>query len=176
VTDPGYDLETAGMDGLGAIVSPCRSGVWAASLAMHRPPHRGWDLPCVLLAVHTDAGTPVNSEWRPRAKEIGGDSGMIGIYDAAHFHDASLVPSDTDRTFDDGPADPDDLWCSWVCEHAKDTAWAAFPHGVVVNWDLGTSPDLAFDTSGIVTALRLTFHDVQPRPFLGDLPPTSSLQ
>lgn len=172
VTDPGYDFETAEMDGLGAIMSPCRSGVWSLRLAMHRPPHRGWDLPHVLVAVHTDAGTPANSEWHPRAKELGGDHGMIGIYDAAHFHDASLVPSDTPWTFDGGPADPDDLWYSWVCEHAKDTDWATFPHGIVANWDLGASLDFAFDASGIVIALRLTFHDRQPQPFRGDLPPT----
>src|SRR5262245_39325579 len=91
VTDPGYDFETAEMDGLGAIVSLCRSGVWSVSLTMHRPPHRDWDLPHVLLAVHTDAVTAANNEWHPRAKELGGDHGMIGIYDAAHFHDASLV-------------------------------------------------------------------------------------
>lgn len=162
VTDPGYDFETAAIDGLGAIVSPCRLGVWSLSLTMHRSPHRDWDLPHVLVAAHKDAGTPADREWHPRAKELGGDNGMIGIYDAAHFHDASLVPSDTPWTFDGGPADPDDLWYSWVCEQANDTDWATFPHGVVVNWDLGTSLDLALDASGVVTALRLTFHDNTP--------------
>jgi hypothetical protein len=98
---------------------------------------------------------------------------MIGVFDAAHFHDASLVPGDTQWTFDGGPADPNDLWYSWVCEHAKATHYAAFAHGVVVNWDLGTSLDAAFDVSGVVTGLRLKFHDIQPPHFQGDIPPAS---
>jgi hypothetical protein len=175
VTDPGYDFEAAKMYGLGAIVSPCRSGLWSVNLTMHRPPHRGWDLPHVLVAVHTDSGNPATSKWHRHAKELGGDHGMIGIYDAAHFHDASLVTSDTRWTFDGGPADPNDLWYSWVCEHAKDTDWATFPYGLVVNWDLGSSLDLTFDASGVVTALRLTFHDIEPKPFRGDLPPMPSM-
>jgi len=172
VTDPGYDLDTAGMVGLGAIVSSCLPGIWSISFATHRPAHRGWDLPQSLVAVHTDTGSPAESSWRPKAKELGGDGAMIGVFDAAHFHDASLVPVEIQWTFDGGPADPNDLWYSWVCELAKDSHYATFAHGVVVSWDLGASLDVALDSSGVVTAIRLTFHDIQPQPFQGDIPPT----
>lgn len=162
VTDPGYYLDTAAMDGLGAIVAPCRPGAWSVTFATERPPHRHRDIPHVLIAAHVNAEALSTDQWLPRATELGGDFGMIGIFDRAHFHDSSLVPANQQWTFDGEPADASDLWYSWVCEHARTADCALFPHGVVVNWDLGTSLDVAFDASGLVTALRLTFHDIQP--------------
>ncbi|PTY02216.1 hypothetical protein DB347_24400, partial [Opitutaceae bacterium EW11] len=63
---------------------------------------------------------------------------MIGIFDSAHFHDASLVPEDQKWSYPDGPADPNDPWYSLICEKVKgEHDVFTIPYGCVMRWDGG---------------------------------------
>ncbi len=79
-------------------------------MTLDTPPPQGWEMPRIVLAVRDGFSVSLDSpEWRREGDEICGDSGLIGVHDLAHFHDAAVIPSDQHWTFDGGPADPSDL-------------------------------------------------------------------
>ena len=80
---------------------------------------------------------------------------MIGLYDLAHFHDTKVVPVGQRWTFEGCPADPADLWYSFVCEVMVRQDAVVIPHGFVVNWDGGMDVDTIL-SNGKVIAVRLS--------------------
>ena len=51
-------------------------------------------MPRILTAVRDGFVAPPDSQdWEQRGT-VGGDGGVLGIYDLVHFHDAGLVPKD----------------------------------------------------------------------------------
>ncbi len=130
VTDPGYDEATLH-------ISDCVIGEWGVQLDLDTAP--GWpgQVPRTVTAAWDKYPTAgCRTDWE-RADKVGGDGGILGIYDLAHFHNDSLVPSDQRWTFDGGPAVPDYLWYSLNCEAIQGRLAALIPHGVVVRWDGG---------------------------------------
>lgn len=156
ITDPGYDEETARIDGLGCFLSDCRIGDWRVELTPDSTPQRPWQMPRIVTAICEGFSTPVDdTSWRRVGKPVGGDGGVLGIYDFAHFHDDSLVPEDQPWTFDGEPAIPDDLWYSLNCEAIQGRLASVVPHGVAVHWDGGMDVD-TFIADRKVIAVRLS--------------------
>jgi hypothetical protein len=156
VTDPGYDTATAGIEGLGCFVSPCDIGEWNMDFVPETAPKWKVQVPRTLLAVRDGfLVAPDPAEWQRVGEGIGGDSGLIGVFDLARFHDAALVPGGQQWTFDGGPADPTDLWFSFVCEAIGKQKAAVVPHGFVVYWDGGMDVDTLL-YGGKVCAIRLS--------------------
>ena len=86
-------------------------------------PQRPWKMPQTLLAVSEGYSLKsASSEWQRVAEGIGGDSGLLGLFDLAHFHDVGVIPSGQQWTYDGRPADPSDLWYSFVCEAIRERA------------------------------------------------------
>jgi hypothetical protein len=156
ITDPGYDEETARMSGLGCFVSDCRIGKWRVEITLDTTPQRRWEMPRIVMAICDEFPTPLDrSGWERVGKPVGGDGGVLGIYDFAHFHDHSLVPQEQRWSFDGGPAIPDDLWYSLNCEAIQGHLAAVIPHGVVVHWDGGMHVDI-LGANRKVFAVRLS--------------------
>lgn len=157
VTDPGYDEDTARIEGLGCFVKPCTVGRWRVAIAKDSTLARPWKMPRALLLAHEAfRPSPASSDqWQRLGKPVGGDGGLLVACDFAYFHDDSLVPSDQEWTFDGGPADPNDLWASFVCERIEGKMAATIPHGAVVHWDGGMDVDV-FRVQSQVVAIRLS--------------------
>jgi hypothetical protein len=155
VCDPGYDEQTAGMGGLGCLVSPCAIGDWGVELTLDTAPSYGWEMPRTVIAARADFSVlPDSPDWQ-RVDEVGGDCGMLGAYDLAHFHDVGVIPPGQRWTFDGGPADPDDLWYSFICEAIAQRDATVIPNGFVVHWDGGMDVD-TFSSGSRVVAIRLS--------------------
>jgi hypothetical protein len=148
VTDPGYDEATLH-------ISDCQIGDWVVELILDSTPRWRGELPRTVTAVWEGYSTPIDhTDWE-RAAKVGGDGGILGIYDLAHFHDQGLVPSNQQWTFDGGPAAPDDLWYSLNCEAILGRRATVIPHGVVVHWDGGMNVD-TFAAGRRIVAVRMT--------------------
>src|ERR1043166_6640126 len=155
VTDPGYDEDTATMCGLGCFITPCKVGQWYVELTMDMTPQRRREMPRTVTAVCDGfAATPDSPDWQ-RKGHVGGDGGVLGIYDSAHFHDASIVPEEQEWTFNGEPAISDDLWYSFICELLRDRAAVVVPYGITVHWDGGMDVD-AFSVGNKVVAIRMS--------------------
>ena len=156
ITDPGYEEETARSVGLGCFVAPCAMGEWLVDLTLDTTPQRPWDMPRTVIAVHTDYPALLkSSDWQRVGDGVGGDSGLIGVHDLAHFHDVSVIPPEQQWTFNDGPADPNDFWYSFLCEAIRNRDAAVIPYGFVISWDGGMDVD-TISSDGRVAALRLS--------------------
>jgi hypothetical protein len=157
VTDPGYDEHTASIAGLGCFIAPCAVGAWRVGMAKDSTLEKPRKMPRALRLIHESyQSPPAGSEgWQRVGTGVGGDSGLIVACDFAHFHDASLVPAGQNWTFDDAPADPNDLWYSFVCERIQRKMAVIIPHGVVVHWDGGMDLDVS-QSGGHVCAIRLS--------------------
>jgi hypothetical protein len=156
VTDPGNNEEAARMAGLGCFVSPCLIGDWRVELQVDTTPRRPWGAPRRLVAIHSDCSSlPKSSNWQRTGSEIGSDGGLICAVDLAHFHDVTLVPHSQQWTFDRGPANPDDLWYSFLCEAVGKQDATVVPHGFVVSWDGGMDVDVIL-REGKIMAIRLS--------------------
>jgi hypothetical protein len=96
VSDPGYDLDDMER-GCGVVLTNSLSGRWHASVMLGRIPATTSELCMQLCAWHENASP--NGHWVAHEKTIGVDHGQAGIYDLAHFGDASIVPADVKWTF-----------------------------------------------------------------------------
>jgi hypothetical protein len=135
VTDPGYDEGTLH-------ICDCQIGDWCVELTLDSTPEWRGEVPRLVIAVCEGFSRPIEpTDWQRTGETVGGDGGILGIYDLAHFHDHGLVPSHQSWTFDGGPAAPDDLWYSLNCEAIRGRLAALIPHGVVVRWDGGMNVD-----------------------------------
>lgn len=157
ICDPGYREDALDIGGgLGCYVRRCKIGEWQVWLTEDKTPNHSWEMPRTLLAAIAGFSTSRDSDaWHPTGKEIGGDYGMIGVFDQSHFHDDKLVPIGQRWTFDGAPADPSDLWYSFVCESVRNQVAAAIPHGFVVNWDGGMDVE-TLSSDGEIVAIRLS--------------------
>jgi hypothetical protein len=95
VSDPGNDLDYLER-GCGAVLTNCLPGRWHASVLLGRIPGTSSELCMQLCAWHQNASP--NGNWVAQEKTIGVDYGQAGIYDLAHFGDASIVPADVKWT------------------------------------------------------------------------------
>jgi len=142
VTDPGYEEDTAHIGSLGCFVKPCALGVWTASIAKDSTLEKRWEMPRSLLLYHTSVSlASIRSDQWQRLAGAGGDSGLIVACDLAHFHDERVIPPAQIWTFNGEPADPEDLWYSFVCETIESKMAVTIPYGVVVSWDGGMDVD-----------------------------------
>ncbi len=156
VCDPGYDEETAGIGSLGCFISACHVGEWRVELTSDTTASRPWEMPRTLIAVRQGFLPSLDSkDWQRVGEEVGGDSGLVGVYDLAHFHDVAVIPLGQHWSFDGGPADPGDLWYSFVCEAIGRQVAAVIPYGFVVHWDGGMDVD-TISMGNRVGAIRLS--------------------
>ena len=157
VGDPSYDFDTVSIPGLGAIIPGCLPGIWSVEFTMHRPVQGRGEGPERFVAAHSSVAAIPGLGWQPCGdKRVGGDRGMLGVYDAAHFQDDALVPADWDWSYHGKPADPEHLWYSWVCEFVQDADCSVFPYGAVVRWDGGMRVSTS-EQQGAVVALCFDF-------------------
>lgn len=164
VSDPVYRLDTARVPGLGAVLANCRTGTWRAEVVMKRFDAAGPPMASELRVVHGGIADAGLLKWEPQKDEIGADTGQVGVYDLAHFHDHSLVPPGIKWTVGGtGPAIPDDLWYSYCCElTCGKREGGTLLHGVVTNsgWgDGGYRYSVARDAEGKVCAIWIVFVD-----------------
>jgi hypothetical protein len=155
ITDPGYYEKDVREYGMGELIETCAVGEWQVEVTESVFPGGKRTIPSILLASFD--GIPVDSTrqgWK-RIDDVGGDTGLIGLSDLSHFHDASLVPSGQKWTYDGGPADPKDLWYSFVCETVRDVSASVIPFGFVVSCDTSMDIDVSVSESKIV-AIRLS--------------------
>jgi hypothetical protein len=156
ITDPGYDEGVAKDVGFGCFVASCTMGDWRVELTEDMSPYRQYPVPRTLLAGLD--GFPLSQDlegWKRVGNEIGGDTGMIGVFDSSHFHDVSVVPGGRQWTYEGGPSDPSDLWYSFVCETIRDKVATLIPYGFVVSWDGGMDVDVFYSETRVV-AIRLS--------------------
>lgn len=164
VADPGYDLATVRIPGLGAVLTNCQSGTWRAEVIIKHFDPPGFSLTSELRAVHSSVLDLGALQWEPQRHGIGADTGQAGVYDLAHFHDHSLVPRDIKWTVgQSGPANPDDLWYSYCCE-----LFTAKPEGGVLLFgvvttsgkgDGGYEYSVTRDAAGKIVGIWIVFVD-----------------
>jgi hypothetical protein len=157
ITDPTYDTETASIGSLGCFLSPCATGTWRVEVIEDVSPNYGWPMPRIFMAI-LDSLTLSGSEvWDRSEDAVGGDTGIIGIFDVAHFHDTNIIPPGQEWTFEGRPAVPEKLWYSYICEVLQKRESAVIPYGAVVNWDGGIDVDVIRHGHRIV-AIRLSIY------------------
>ena len=157
VMDPGYSEDTAEIPGLGHIIPSCATGEWRVEVFQQTPPSWLKPAPRFVLAFRSNFSrpSPEASDWQNIAAEIGGDSPLIGIYDLAHFDDASVVPKNQKWTFDGKPAIEEKLWYSLNCEAIQNRLASTIPFGVVVHWGGGMDVSVC-SARNEVAAIRLS--------------------
>lgn len=161
VTDPGYDLETAEIPGLGATCDACANGIWSVRTTSRSLDGRiSAPDPDELIAVHQSVASLAEEtalKWETLSDSISGDHAMIGVYDRAHFHDDGIIPRNYVWKFGPtgSPADPNDLWYSYNCEVIpRGFGAAVLPYGCVLHWDGGVRVSVARDKAGQVVVIR----------------------
>jgi hypothetical protein len=164
ISDPGYDLDTVTVPGLGAVLNNCQSGTWQAEVVIKHFDPPGLSLTSELRTMHNRVTEPSVLIWEKQSDYIGVDYGQTGVYDLAHFHDHALVPPDIKWTFGQAtPADPDDLWYSYCCElTGSRREGSILPFGVVTNsgkGDGGYEYSIARDTTGKIVGVWVLFVD-----------------
>jgi len=99
--DPGYSLSDVPL--LGCALEPCRLGLWNVSESAGNTT----SVPGPVVALHESAARDVSLQsksWKAVRPSIGSDGGVRGLYDAAHFGDAQIIPVghtfSTDRSDD----------------------------------------------------------------------------
>ena len=154
ITDPGYFEKDVRKYGLGDFVERCAIGEWRVELTEGFMPDRKFAVPGTVQA-SLDGVTLDSSDrdWK-RIGSVGGDSGIVGVFDLSRVHDASIVPSGQKWTYNAAPADPNDLWYSFICEAIRDKSVALIPFGFAVSWDSTMDIDVLVSESQIV-AIRL---------------------
>jgi hypothetical protein len=153
--DPGYDLDDVAL--MGCIIEPCRKGIWRVWEFPSPPAQRA---PGPVVALHNSISRPVSpdmADWRQIRDDIGGDGGVEGIYDIAHFGDAQVIPSDhQSRT--DFCSYPSKQWYGYICDVVlAKSGWGVVVHafGCTMHWDGGCSVSILTDTDGSVVGVRL---------------------
>ena len=158
ITDPGYYEKDVREYGMGEFVDACAVGEWRVELTEGFVPDRKFLVPSTVLASLASVTLDLSGRGWKRIDSVGGDSGILGIFDLSHFHDASIVPSGQKWTYDGSPADPNDLWYSLICEAIRDKSVALVPFGFAVSWDSGMDIDVFASESQIV-AIRLSISE-----------------
>ena len=157
VMDPGYELDTASISGLGVQYSSVAIGTWKVENNFDESPE--FSGPEMVASHSSISSADLGAlSWETHEHLIGGDFAMIGIYDLNHFRDESVIPADITWTFDGEPADPEDLWYSMNVELAgggRGFGAHVVPFGAVLGWDLGAQVSVGRDTSNSIVAIRL---------------------
>lgn len=164
VADPGYDVEEVKSQGLGTLLTNCRTGTWNAHVVIKEFDPLKFPLTAELQVWHTNEISPLALHWQRQKGSIAVDTGQAGVYDRAHFHDHGLVPANTKWTVGrPGPADPKDLWYSYCCELTiKKKEGGVIPHGVVTSAGAGDGAYefyIARDKSGAIVGVWIRFVD-----------------
>src|SRR5436190_14608793 len=136
--DPGYSIDMA-KSRSGRIIRSCRPGKWKVEFAPERvPKQQHWLVPRIVIATEQSATLKdARGHWRTVAKGIGGDGGVIGVYDLAHFQDGTVVPAGQKPLVDSWADDPAKLWYSMNCHAVRGKLASVVVHGAVVHWDGG---------------------------------------
>jgi hypothetical protein len=152
VTDPSYNEETASIGNLGCLLHPCATGTWTVEVVEDFSPEYEWEMVRSVTATLAEFSPSPADNWVRVEDSVGGDTGLLGLFDLAHFHDLSVIPANQEWTFKGGPAIPDELWFSYVCELVKGHEVAIVPFGFVVHWDGSMDVDRITRGNRIVAA------------------------
>jgi hypothetical protein len=158
ITDPGYYEKDVREYGMGELIDTCAVGEWRVELIESVVPGRKFLVPSTILVSLDSVTLDLRERDWKRIDSVGGDTGILGIFDLSRFHDASIVPSGQKWTYDGAPADPNDLWYSLVCEAIRDKSVALIPFGFDVSWDSSMDIDVFVAESHIV-AIRLSISE-----------------
>jgi hypothetical protein len=169
VGDPGYDLDTIKVPGLGALLNNCRTGTWnAQGIYKNFEPPGGMGFTAELQVWHTNAAEPSKLKWQKQKDPIGVDTGRAGVFDLAHFRDAKIVPAETKWTVNvPGLADREGLWDLYCGEITLSKREAGvIPFGTVSHsgkGDGGYFYSIARDDTGAIVGVWIVFVDDQGR-------------
>ena len=109
ISDPCYDVDVWCRGDL----ENCKLGSWLASALEKHMGAWGHRI-CKLIAVHEDYQDQELGISEHAPFEVGVDSGQAGIFDAAHYQDASVVPKVGHKhLFEGAEADP---WYDYCCD------------------------------------------------------------
>lgn len=162
-SDPGYDL--ADMPLLGALLAPAAPGRWHVSFrrgteADHRPGELA-----ELFAYHEEFLAPERMSllrpWHEHPDPIGEDGGIIGIFDKAHYGDATILPAGYNPW---APAEipatysPASLWYDFLCNskpYGLPFKATIVPFGCLADWNFDARVFTAADAGGMIRAVHL---------------------
>lgn len=170
-TDPSYDLETARIPGLGAIITNCETGRWNAQIILKEFEGMDYSINSELLLTHVDYRESDSLEWRRYQKGLGVDSGQAGAWDISRFQDQSVVPKDVrERARAESKQTsyiPFDPWYQWCCETTlNEPACGVMAYGVVSRSGYGDGGYPVFvcvDENQKVIGVRIQFIDDEGR-------------
>lgn len=166
-TDPAYDLQTAGIPGLGAVLEKCKQGTWMAVSIQKKFNKDKWFMPSELVVHHESCRDWTTLKWEEVPKGVGADTAQVGIWDREHFSDDTLVPKDknwiNEKGEVTGPWVPEQMWYSWCCELTSGGNFAAvMPYGVVSRSGYGDGGYPLFvsrNVDGLIIAVLVRFVD-----------------
>lgn len=169
VSDPSYDLSTAKIPGLGAILDNCRTGSWRGFSVTKEFLPDLVEFGAELWAWHQSITNEAQLSWVKQEKEIGADTGQIGIFDLKHYQDDKVVPINHKWTLGPNgtPIANNELWYSFCCEMTDTKKFAnVMPFGVVSrsgHGDGGYYYFVARDQDGTIIGVKVVFIDDQGR-------------
>lgn len=152
--DPGYSLDDVAL--MGCALEPCRLGAWNISeYSAHTA-----SVPGPVVALHESERkevSPKSKRWENVRCDIGGDGGVEGLYDAAHFGDTRIIPVDH-KFSTDWSEYPGKQWYGFLCDLALARhGWGVVVHafGCTLHWDGGCEVSRLVALDGTVTGVLL---------------------
>jgi hypothetical protein len=90
VADPGYDLDTVRVPGLGAVLTNCQTGTWRAEVIIKHFDPPGFSLTSELRAVHSSISDLGTLQWERQHDGIGTDTAQAAF---TTWHTFTTTPS-----------------------------------------------------------------------------------